>query len=121
MGKTRKAISVLHWTQNIQKEEKNSLCCIYTKPYMNLKFKKMYFFRETTRKTIYALHLTQTILRAEKNSLICIKAKAYRNLKFRKKGSFMEKTREKFFYYICLKTHKNKKRTLCAAFDPNNT
>ena len=67
---------------------------------MNLKFKRMYFFRETTRKTIYALHLAQTILRAEKNSLICIKAKAYRNLKFRKKGSFIEKTREKFFYYI---------------------
>ena len=61
---------------------------------MNLKFKKMYSFRETTRKTISSLHLTQTILKAEKNSLICIKTKAYRNLKFRKKNSFMEKTRE---------------------------
>ena len=77
MGKTTKTISVLHLTQNIQKPEKNSLCCIGPKPYLNLKFKiKLYFHDKNqennpciafdskhtkTRKELSVLHLSQTI------------------------------------------------------------
>ena len=41
MGETSKTISVLHLTQNIQKPEKNSLCCISAKPNRNFKFEKI--------------------------------------------------------------------------------
>ena len=71
MGETSKTISVLHLTQNIQKPEKNSLCCISPKPYRNLKFKKNYSFISKTTKTISVLHLTQNITKPEKNSLYC--------------------------------------------------
>ena len=46
MTKTRKTISVLHLTQNIQKPEKNSLCCIGPKPYIDLKLKIKLFFHD---------------------------------------------------------------------------
>ena len=77
MRKTRKLISVFHLTQNIQKPEKNSLCCIGPKPYRDLKFKIKLSFHDKnqennlciafdskhtkTRKELSVLHLTQTI------------------------------------------------------------
>ena len=77
MRKTRKTLSVLHLTENIPKTKKNSLCCIWTKPYKNFKFKKKLLFHfknqennlciafhskhTKTRKKLSRLHLTQTI------------------------------------------------------------
>ena len=99
---TRKTISVLHLTQNIQKPEKNSLCCIGPKPYINLKFKIKLFSHgknqennlciafdskhTKSRKKLSVLHLNQTILK----------------LKIQKKFSFHEK---------------NQENTLCIAFE----
>ena len=113
---------MLHLTQNIQKPEKNSLCCIGPKPYIDLKFKIKLFFHDKnqennlciafdsdhtkTRKELPVLHLNQTIHKVKIKKKIILSR---------------ENPGKQSLYFISLKTYKKKKRTLCAAFKPNHT